>query len=91
MKSAIELIIGRLGVQAVIGEPRGHGAAFDHEGLKATKGSSPNEHASHSASEETDIEVDEEADCVTADFEVGEKLGAVNGRQLINRLDLDHD
>jgi len=54
--------------------------------MKATKDSSPNEHASHSASEETDIEVDEEADCITTDFEVGEKLGAVNGRQLLNAL-----
>jgi UV DNA damage repair endonuclease len=61
-----------------------------HEDTKATKDSLSNEQASHSASEEMDVEVDEEAYMVSGTLEVGEKLRAVNRSEVFNGFDLDH-
>lgn len=50
-----------------------------HECTKDTKASSAVQDASHAVPEELDIEIDEEANFVTGDFEVREELSAVNG------------
>ena len=88
--SALKFSTGEPGVQAAISESGWRGAAIHHEDTKVTKGSLANEQASHSASEKMDVEVDEETDLIAGDFEVGEKLRAVDWNKVFNRLDLDH-
>jgi hypothetical protein len=62
-----------------------------HEGTKATKDSSTVQDASHAVLEEYRVEVEQEANTVAGELEVGEELGAVDRSELVYSFDLHDD